>query len=68
MNKAVSARLINSKIGSRVWQTACTQIRNWSSVDESKNVISITRIYSDKDGNSHFGTMEIELKGSGEGI
>ena len=68
MNKAfnIPVRLVGSKITSRVWQTACTHIRNWSGVNDSKNVINITRIYNDKDGISHFGTMEVELKGSGE--
>ena len=68
MNKAfkIPVRLASDKVASRVWQTACTHIRSWSSVGDSKNVINITRIYNDKDGNSHFGTMEVELKGSGE--
>lgn len=35
-------------------------------MEENKTLINITRIYNDEDGNSHFGTMEIELKGSGE--
>ena len=68
MNRAfnIPVRLVGNKITSRVWQAACTHIRSWSRANDSKNVISITRIYNDKDGNSHFGTMEVELKGSGE--
>lgn len=62
MNK-FSTQLAKSRLTLRVWQTA---IRKWSSTDESRNVVNITRIYNDKDGVSHFGTMEVELKGSGE--
>ena len=29
-------------------------------------MINITRIYNDEDGKSHFGTLEIELTGSGK--
>lgn len=70
MNKAlqISTRLLNCKSASRVCQTASTRVRNWSSKDERKNVINITRIYNDKDGHSHFSTIEVELKGSGEDI
>lgn len=68
MNKVLTipVRLASDKVASRVWKTACIHIRSWSSAGDSKNVINITRIYNDKDGNSHFGTMEVELKGSGE--
>ena len=61
----ISTEFVNSKITSRVCQAACTHIRNWSSRNENKNVINITRIYNDEDGKSHFGTLEIELNGSG---
>jgi len=64
----ISAQLVNCRVASRVRQTACTHTRNWSNKDENRNVINITRIYNDEDGNSHFGTMEIELKSSGEDI
>ena len=62
----VPIQFVNSKITSRVYQAACTHMRNWSSRNEDKNVINITRIYNDEDGKSHFGNMEIELKGSGK--
>ena len=62
----IPTQFVNSKMASRVYQAAYTHIRNWSNTNENKNVINITRIYNDKDGKSHFGTMEIELKGSGK--
>ena len=62
----IPTQFVNSKMASRVYQAACTHIRNWSNRNENKNVINITRIYNDEDGKSHFGTMEIELKGSGK--
>lgn len=70
MSRFLDGRLLKipiaRAIASRVYQPACTKIRKMSSRDENKNVINITRIYNDEDGKSHFGTLEIELTGSGK--
>ena len=65
----IPSQSVNEILGSRVHQaagiSAVIHIRNRSSGDERKKV-KITRIYNDKDGKSHFGTIKVELKGSGK--
>jgi len=36
------------------------------SVSQEENIITITKIYNDEGGQSHFGSIKIKLKGSGE--
>ena len=61
----IPSQFVNKILRSRAQQAAGIHIRKRSS-GEDRNKVKITRIYNDIDEKSHFGTIEIELKGSGK--
>ena len=58
---------LTSRLTSRVCQAAfSSHMKRHHSSSQEENVITITKVYNDEEGQSHFGSMEIKLKGSGE--
>jgi len=57
---------LTSRLTSRVCQAALSSHKRHHNASQEENAITITKVYNDEEGQSHFGSMEIKLKGSGE--